>query len=88
MAKTAIQEEQGVSSDIFRLANFETARYRFYFFVADKAVRNVLDAWNADCINPYPFINTLQYAERVIEARVTNRQLSRKDKIIRARAFA
>jgi hypothetical protein len=33
MAKTAIQEEQGVSSDIFRLANFETARYRFYFLL-------------------------------------------------------
>ncbi|KAJ6086500.1 hypothetical protein N7467_005414 [Penicillium canescens] len=54
-ARTAVQEKQGVSPEVFRFFNIEAARYRFCLFVNEKSLQCVLQAPPEDSNNDDKF---------------------------------
>jgi hypothetical protein len=58
-ARTAIQDEQGVSPDMLRLSSIQAARYRFCLFVNEESLQSVLRARPDDCLDGRAHVNML-----------------------------
>jgi hypothetical protein len=55
-----VQEEHGVSPEMFRFFNIEAARYRFCLFVNEESLQSVLQAPSEDSNIDDEFVNMLK----------------------------
>ncbi|KAF3388533.1 hypothetical protein F1880_004515 [Penicillium rolfsii] len=58
-ARTAIQDEQGVSPDVLRCSSTHAVRYRFCLFVNEESLQSVLRAQPEDCLDAKAYVNML-----------------------------
>lgn len=58
-ARTAIQDEQGVSPDMIRHSSIQAARYQFCLFVDEESLQSVLRARPDDCLDGKAYVNML-----------------------------
>jgi hypothetical protein len=58
-AKTAFQEEQGVSLSLLQYVNIEAASYRFYLFADEVSLQSVLQEAVEDWVGTKAFVTML-----------------------------
>lgn len=58
-ARTAIQDEQGVSPDMIHRSSIQATRYRFCLFVDEESLQSVLRARPDDCLDAKAYVNIL-----------------------------